>query len=210
LGVQGVVGGALPHPGSSPTVASTRCQGVSHRVTEQWMGKRVETLEDLLRPGLRAVCVGINPALRSVEAGHYYQGRLGQQFYERLRRSGLLPPRTHGWEDDLAFERGVGFTDIVKRPTAKAAEVTVEEFEHGRELLRAKIEAVAAGLVIFMFKKTAEVLFGPIIGNGLIDGRRLGGAPIFVMPGPYAARVEVDERLRQLAEAVSRETSEPV
>ena len=30
-----------------------------HRVTEDWMGTPVETLEDLLRPGLRAVCIGI-------------------------------------------------------------------------------------------------------------------------------------------------------
>ena len=59
---------------------------MSHRVTEEWMGQPVETLEDLLRPGLRAVCIGINPAPTSVRAGHYYQGRLGQQFYERLRR----------------------------------------------------------------------------------------------------------------------------
>ena len=35
---------------------------MSHRVTEEWMGERVETLEDLLRPGLRAICIGINPA----------------------------------------------------------------------------------------------------------------------------------------------------
>lgn len=64
---------------------------MSHRVTEQWMGEPVETLADLLQPGLFAVCVGINPSPVSVERGHYYQGRLGQRFYGRLRRVGLLP-----------------------------------------------------------------------------------------------------------------------
>jgi hypothetical protein len=34
-----------------------------HRVTESWLGDEVETLEDLLAPQLRAVCVGINPGL---------------------------------------------------------------------------------------------------------------------------------------------------
>jgi TDG/mug DNA glycosylase family protein len=67
-----------------------------HRVTEDWMGTPVETLEDLLRPGLRAVCVGINPAPDSVRAGHYYQGKLGQQFYGRLRRAGVLPRAAAG------------------------------------------------------------------------------------------------------------------
>jgi double-stranded uracil-DNA glycosylase len=63
---------------------------VSHRVTEEWRGERVETLEDLLRPGLRAICIGINPALKSVAAGHYHRGTLGQRFFERLRSVDLL------------------------------------------------------------------------------------------------------------------------
>lgn len=175
---------------------------MTHRVTEEWMGKQVETLADLLRPNLRALCIGINPAPTSVAAGHYYQGKSGKRFYERLRCAGVLP-RTPGWEDDLAFADGIGFTDIVKRPTAKAAEVRPAEFEYGRGLLRDKVEAAAPRLVIFTFKKTAEVLFGPIAGNGLIVGPRLGRAPIFVMPGPYAARAEVDQRLSELAEAAS-------
>ena len=43
-------------------------------------GKQIFTLKELLRPGLRAVFVGINPALISVDCGHYYQGRLGKRF----------------------------------------------------------------------------------------------------------------------------------
>jgi TDG/mug DNA glycosylase family protein len=180
---------------------------MNQRVTEEWMGQQVETLEDLLRPALRAVCIGINPAPTSVRAGHYYQGRLGQQFYERIRRAGLLPA-TSGWEDDLAFENGIGFTDIVKRATAKASEVRPDEYAHGRDLLRAKMQAVQPRLVIFTFKKTAEVLFGPIAGNGLINERDLAGAPIFVMPGPYAPRRAVERRLSELRDLVDHRHSE--
>lgn len=166
------------------------------------MGELVETLEDLLRPGLRAVCVGINPAPTSVRAGHYYQGRLGQQFYERLRRAKLLL-REPGWEDDLAF---VGFTDIVKRPTAKATDVRAEEFQYGRDRLRSKLEAVEPRMVIFTFKKTAEQVFGSVAGNGFV-GLELGRAPVFVMPGPYAPRMEVDLRLRDLNAFVGQSES---
>jgi TDG/mug DNA glycosylase family protein len=165
------------------------------------MGEEVETLGNLLRPGLRAICVGINPTPTSVAAGHYYQGRLGRAFYGRLRRAGVLS-RESGWEDDIAFSDGIGFTDIVKRPTAGEREVRRDEFAHGRELLRLKVEAAAPGLVIFTFKKTAQVLFGSIAGNGLISGHSLGGSPIFVMPGPFAARAEVDRRLAELADAL--------
>jgi hypothetical protein len=66
------------------------------------------------------------------------------------------------------------------------------------------VEAVAPGLVIFTFKKTVEVRFGAIAGSGLISQHSLGGSPIFVMPGPFAARAEVDRRLAELADALRR------
>src|SRR5436305_487590 len=102
------------------------------------MGTEVETLEDLLRPQLRAVCVGINPAPASVAAGHYYQGHLGQQFFSRLRSDGVIP-EDPGWEDDVAFATGIGFTDIVKRPTPSARELLRSQLEHGKALLYEKL-----------------------------------------------------------------------
>ena len=171
----------------------------NHRVTEKWMGRKVETLEDLLRPGLRAVCVGINPSPVSVRAGHYYQGKLGQRFFERLHSCGVLRPGRGGWQDDEAFEDGLGFADIVKRPTASAKEVKPAEFEHGRQILRDKLGDHEPRLVIFSFKKTAEELFGPIAGNGFIDGLRIGPSDVFVMPGPYESAATAAATMRQLA-----------
>lgn len=127
------------------------------------MGERVETLEDLLQPGLRAVCVGINPSPVSVEAGHYYQGTLGQRFYGRLRYAGLLGDGPERFEDDAAFASAVGFTDIVKRPTRNAGAVSPADFEHGQRLLEAKLAAHRPELVIFTFKKAAESLLGPFV-----------------------------------------------
>jgi TDG/mug DNA glycosylase family protein len=105
------------------------------------MGSPVETLADLVPIQPRTVCVGINPAPISVAAGHYYQGRLGQRLFDRLRQVDLLPEQVDSWEDDEAFGRGVGFTDIVKRPTGSASEVTPAEFRYGAEVLAAKLAA---------------------------------------------------------------------
>lgn len=163
------------------------------------MGERVTTLEDLLRPGLRAACVGINPAPKSVEAGHYYQGRLGQGFFARLRQAGVLPASFDGYEDDAAFAAGIGFTDIVKRPTASAKDVAPAEFTHGRELLAAKLAEHKPELVIFTFKKTAQTLFGAFAGNGFVPGLKLAHSEAFVMPGPYEAADTVAATMRTLA-----------
>jgi TDG/mug DNA glycosylase family protein len=185
-----------------PQLAIDQTGGMTHRVTEEWMGEPVETLEDLLRPELRVVCVGINPSCVSVEAGHYYQGRLGKLFYRRLERAGVLPAGS-GWEDDRAFDAGIGFTDIVKRPTTRAAELRAAEYEHGKRALQSKLEACRPGLIVFTFKKTATVLLGHLGSHGLTD-HRLAGAATFVMPGPYALADVVDAALPKLRAAAER------
>ncbi|HVS84399.1 MAG TPA: uracil-DNA glycosylase family protein [Gaiellaceae bacterium] len=173
---------------------------MSHRVIEEWRGEEVETLEDLLRPGLRAVCVGINPAPPSVAADHYYQGKLGRAFFGRLRRAGLLLAAT-GWEDDAAFAAGIGFTDIVKRPTSSASEITADELAYGKAIVVSKLEAVRPKIVVFTFKKTATVIFGSIAGYGFV-GKRLAGGEVFVMPRPYE---RADRGARRAPAAVETE-----
>ncbi len=163
------------------------------------MGQQIETLEDLLRPGLKAVCVGINPAPASVAAGHYYQGPLGQKLFGRLGDAGALPSGA-GYEDDLAFASGIGFTDIVKRPTSSAGELGAKEYRYGRDLLLEKLARHSPRLVIFTFKKTAEVLLGRFKGNGFIGGVRLAHSDVFVMPGPYEAGATAHATLRTLSE----------
>jgi TDG/mug DNA glycosylase family protein len=162
------------------------------------MGQQVETLEDLLRAGLQAVCVGINPSPVSVSAGHYYQGRAGQRFFDRLRFAGVLPDGD-GYEDDLAFSRDIGFTDIIKRPTASAKELQSAEFDYGRELLSAKLDEYRPRLAIFTFKKAATALFGDFAGNGFVPGLKLAHSEVFVMPGPYEAANSAKKSLQTLA-----------
>lgn len=169
-----------------------------HRVTVDWLGEQVETLADLLRPELRAVCIGINPSPVSVTAGHYYQGQIGRRFWQRLQRGGVIEETGTGREDDAAFLAGIGFTDIVKRPTARADEITAAKFEKGRELLAEKLRRYRPGLLIFTFKKAATSLFGRFKGHGHRPELELGGAEVFVMPGPYERADRVAAALEEL------------
>lgn len=95
------------------------------------MGTQVRTLADLIPASPRAVCIGINPAPTSVDAGHYYQGQQGQRFFTRLTQAGVLHPVDGQYEDDIAVAAGIGFTDVVKRPTARADAVEPYEMRHG-------------------------------------------------------------------------------
>lgn len=186
--------------------ASTRSpsRNAGHRVKRSWLGRRVMTLGDLLRPGLLAIVVGINPAPISVAAGHYWQGRTGRRLWERLRYVGLLPDLYDGFEDDAAFEAGVGFTDLVKLPTAKASVLTRQDLDHGRRELVDKLLGVPSPLVIFAFKKAARMLLGPFPGNGFVRDVRVGISRVYVMPGPYEKRETADETLMSLRKWVDQ------
>ncbi len=192
--------------GRPPTEAeidpSERSEDPGHRVTLEWRGEEIETLGDLLRPGLRAVVVGINPAPKSVAAGHYYQGTYGQRFFDRLRRAGALPDGD-GFEDDRAFAAGIGFTDVVKRPSAGADEVSAE-LATCRDALEDKLAVVDAPLVIFVFKGAAEALLGPLPTGfyGVVPRRRIGKARLFVMPGPTASTAVVADAVKKLRRAL--------
>jgi TDG/mug DNA glycosylase family protein len=170
-----------------------------HRVTEVWLGEEVPSLADLLRPGLRGVVVGINPSTVSVAAGHYYQGRLGQRFFSALLDAGVLP-HGDGFEDDRAFKAGLGFTDVVKRATARETGLRTGELQHGRQLLEARLSELAVPRIIFTYKKAATTLLGPFDGFGLRPGRPLAGAEVFVMCGPMAKREDRARAIRDLRE----------
>jgi double-stranded uracil-DNA glycosylase len=87
--------------------------------------------------------------------------------------------------DDSAFAAGVGFTDIVKRPTKARPRSAHRGAVYGAELLRAKLTVYEPQLVIFTFKQTAEMLLGNFAGNGFVPGLKLARSEVFVMPGPY-------------------------
>ncbi len=170
-----------------------------HRMTETWMGRETLTLADLLRPGLRAVVIGINPSPVSVAAGHYYQGQFGQRFFQRLDQAGVINLPAAGFEDDAAYAAEIGFTDVVKRPTRRATGLHPGELEHGRELLDRKLSRLTVPKVLFTFKSSAEALLGPLARPGP-QTHTIAGAEVFVMPGPMAASAITARLLDELRE----------
>ena len=193
-------GWAGPSESTSPLADDLWGLNAHHRVTVDWMGEEFETLADLLRPGLQAVCVGINPSPASVAAGHYYQGQIGRRFWQRLHRIGAIDAAGTGHEDDVAFVAGIGFTDIVKRPTPRATAISQTEFEHGRELLVKKLRRNRPSLLIFTYKQAATALLGPFKGHGHRPELEFDGAQVFVMPGPYERADRVTTALEKLRE----------
>ena len=95
-------------------------------------GKQITTLKQLIRPSLRAVVVGFNPSLKSVEVGHYYQGICFWKQLEKYRIVTELPIRK---QDVVAFEQGIGFTDLVRIPTENSQELSSNQIRDGARSL---------------------------------------------------------------------------
>ena len=172
----------------TPRVAERRA---AYRATRHAATEVPESLPD--RPPARdgVLLVGINPAPISVTAGHYYQGKLGKRLWRRLEHLGLLANAAPGHEDDAFVAAGNGLTDVVKRPSRSATEITPDEFARGAEALRAKVRAWAPRLILFTFAQASRAALSK---RNVKPGpcEPLEGVPTFLLSGPYASGLESD------------------
>jgi TDG/mug DNA glycosylase family protein len=190
-------------PRRSPRVAESSPR---YRARGGEVRGRKETLPDRApKPG-GILLIGINPAPRSVRAGHYYQGRLGKRLWQRLAHLGLLANAVPGAEDDAFVGAGHGLTDVVKRPTRSASELSRVEIQQGVDALRQKIKAWRPGLILFAFKHAARAATGNAdFPSG--EGPAFEGVPTFLLSGPYARRdlaERVNVQLGKLVRATFR------
>jgi TDG/mug DNA glycosylase family protein len=158
------------------------------------------TLPDLLATGLRVVFIGINPSHFSVEHGHYFarpanrfwaalsESRLSEDARAALGRAMLRP------DDDRALPAsGLGFTDIVKRPTAAASELRAADFVTGAPLLLAKLGAYGPRIACFQGATALRPFLRYALGERPVkldfglQPFRLGTTTIFLTPNPSPA-----------------------
>lgn len=170
-------------------------------------GERVRTLPDLLAPGLRLLFVGFNPSVRAARLGHYYAGR-NNRFWDLLAASGLTPGRWRFEQDRALLELGIGVTDLVKRPTRSAAEVTAEEFRRGATRFREIVSELRPRVVCYngkgVYLRAAGV---PAAPWGRQERSLVEGTADFVAPSPSGlARIPFAEKARWYVEL--RETVE--
>ncbi|HXY99672.1 MAG TPA: mismatch-specific DNA-glycosylase [Stellaceae bacterium] len=157
------------------------------------------SLPDLLRDGLDVVFVGINPSTFSVLQGHYFARRTNR-FWPCFSRSRLshAARRRMGLErlepvhDRMLLEDGFGFTDAVKRATARAADLTPSELALGVPSLLAKIERHRPKIACFhgitAYRQVHQVITGSKSQPGLgLQSLRIARTLLFIVPNPSPA-----------------------
>lgn len=141
------------------------------------------TVPDLIAPGLTVLFCGINPGLYSGATGRHF-ARPGNRFWKVLHLAGFTDRQLDPSEEHLLLDAGCGITCFVDRTTARADELTKEEFEEGGKLLAAKIEKykpqVLAVLGIGAYRHAFD---RPKAAVGL-QQEMIGDTRIWLLPNP--------------------------
>lgn len=142
--------------------------------------RRERTLADVVGPAMRLLIVGLNPSVYAAERGVGF-ARPGNRFWPALLASGLAERD----RDPLHAHRqfGIGFTDLVKRATARADELAAAEYVDGAARVRALVAWLAPDAVCFAGLSGYRIAVDRRARAGW-QTERFGGRPAYVMPNP--------------------------
>ena len=166
-------------------------------------------LHDILIARPRILFVGINPSLRSEQAGHHFASP-GNPFWRLLYAARLVSEELKCDDDRRLAEFGLALTNLCARATRSAAELRPDEIKRGHKLLERKIRRVRPQVVAFVGVTIYRSFFGVSdgIGAGPKDDR-IGSARVFVLPNPSGLNASFPgfqhkliwfERLREFSE----------
>ena len=166
------------------------------------------SLPDLLQNELDVVFVGINPSLYSVAQGHYF-ARKTNRFWPALSRSILSESarrslgidRLEPTHDAALLEHGFGFTDVVKRASARASEVRPDEFLAGACDLAEKLTTFQPRIACFqgmMGYRPFVLAHDPTLPKPKLGEQplRFGRTRLFVIPSPSPANAHASPAIQ--------------
>ncbi len=159
-----------------------------------------DTLPDLMTPGMRLVFVGINPSILAVQQGHYF-ARKTNRFWPAFSRSRLSAPIRAGLRVDTLepahdadlLRFGIGFTDVVKRPSSNASQIAPHQYREWAPRLLERLHQNHPRVACFH----GLTGFRPFLRHALGSTRKsvelgpqpekIGTTHLFVIPNPSAA-----------------------
>ncbi|GHH93250.1 G/U mismatch-specific DNA glycosylase [Streptomyces capillispiralis] len=140
-------------------------------------------MPDVVADGLRVLFCGINPGLMTAATGHHF-ARPGNRFWPALHRSGFTPRLLLPSEQRELLSYGLGITNVVARATARADELSAEEYREGGRLLTLKVARLRPRWLAVVGITAYRAAFddrGAAVGP---QARTIGGTRVWVLPNP--------------------------
>jgi TDG/mug DNA glycosylase family protein len=181
----------------------------SRRPTAQdLLAARGKVVRDVIGPGLKVLFCGINPSLYSAAVGHHF-ARPGNRFWPTLHAAGFTPRRLAPHEEAELLAAGYGITNVVRRATATAAELSDDEMVRGGRQLVAKVRRFRPAALAVLGVGAFRVAWGRPKAVGGPQPDTIGETRIWVLPNPSGlnAHYVLDDLAtlyRELREATER------
>jgi TDG/mug DNA glycosylase family protein len=142
-----------------------------------------EGLDDVTAEGLAVVLVGINPAPASVARGHSFSTP-GNRLWPALHRSGFTPSLMSAEQERELLSLGIGITSIVRRATARAAQLSRQELAEGGQDLVERTLLLRPAWLAFLGVTGYRAAFGvpgAVVGP---QAQAVGRTHVWVLPNP--------------------------
>ncbi|MEU5312792.1 G/U mismatch-specific DNA glycosylase [Streptomyces sp. NPDC021562] len=137
----------------------------------------------MIADGLQVLFCGINPGLMTAATGHHF-ARPGNRFWPVLHRSGFTPRLLKPAEQGELLSYGLGITNVVARATARADELTAEEYVAGGQLLTAKVTRTRPRWLAVVGVTAYRAAFADRGARVGPQERTIGDTRVWVLPNP--------------------------
>ncbi|MEW1775298.1 G/U mismatch-specific DNA glycosylase [Streptomyces sp. NPDC086777] len=144
---------------------------------------RDRLVPDVLADGLQVLFCGINPGLMTAATGHHF-ARPGNRFWPVLHLSGFTPRLLRPAEQGELLSYGLGITNVVARATARADELTAEEYAEGGRRLTAKVTRVRPRWLAVVGVTAYRAAFADRGAQVGPQQRMIGETRVWVLPNP--------------------------
>ncbi len=141
------------------------------------------TIRDVVAADLDVLFCGSNPGLWSGATGHHF-ARPGNRFWPTLHAAGFTPRLLAPHEERELLALGLGITNVVRRTTATADQLTPEELVAGRRRLVRLVRRHRPRMLAVLGIGAYRTAFArPKAALGLQE-ERLGETRLWVLPNP--------------------------
>ncbi|WP_406141811.1 G/U mismatch-specific DNA glycosylase [Streptomyces sp. NBC_01089] len=174
---------------------------------EELEAARDRIVPDVVAEGLNVLFCGINPGLMTAATGHHF-ARPGNRFWPVLHLSGFTPRRFAPSEQDDLLALGLGITNVVARASARADELSADEYREGGRILTAKVERLKPRWLAVVGVTAYRTAFREPKARIGPQTRTIGSTRIWALPNPsglnahWTAATMAEEygRLREAAQ----------
>ena len=156
--------------------------------------KRLHSLSDTVGSGMKLLVVGLNPSPYSADTGIGY-ARPGNRFWPAVLQAGIASidrdPR------HALRHHGLGMTDLVRRTTRRADEVSIKEYQVGFARVARLAQWLAPRAVCFVglggWRKIVDTK-----AKAGVQASQVGCRPVYLMP--HTSGLNAHCRLEDLAQ----------